>query len=52
MKLLDEIRAYNGKLDYDGLTKLVQGIGIVPVMFLKNEKASLNSLPEFLYICI
>ncbi len=24
MKLLDEIRAYNGKLDYDGLTKLVE----------------------------
>lgn len=57
MKLLDEIRAYNGKLDYDGLTKLVQklndrknaevvqGTGIVPVMFLKKEKAFLNSLP-------
>ena len=57
MKLLDEIRAYNGKLDYDGLTKLVQrlndrknaevvqGTGIVPVMFLKKEKAFLNPLP-------
>ena len=57
MKLLDEIRAYNGKLDYDGLTKLVQklndrknaevvqGTGIVPVMFLKKEKAFLKSLP-------
>jgi len=57
MKLLDEIRAYNGRLDYDGLTKLVQklndrknaevvqGTGIVPVMFLKKEKASLNPLP-------
>lgn len=57
MKLLDEIRAYNGKLNYDGLTKLVQrlndrknaevvqGTGIVPVMFLKKEKAFLNSLP-------
>lgn len=57
MKLLDEIRAYNSKLDYDGLTKLiqrlndrknaqvVQGTGIVPVLFLKKEKTFLKLLP-------
>ncbi len=57
MKLLDEIRAYNGKLDYDGLTKkiqeinnrknseVVQGTGIIPIMFLKKEKPFLYPLP-------
>ena len=57
MKLLDEIRAYNGKLDYDGLAKLVQrlndrknsevvqGTGIIPIMFLKKEKSFLRPLP-------
>jgi transposase len=57
MRLLDEIRAYNGQLDYDGLTKLVQkmndrknsevvqGTGIIPIMFLKKEKSFLHPLP-------
>lgn len=57
MKLLDEIRAYNGKLDYNGLVNLVQkindrknsqvvqGTGRIPVMFLRKEKAFLNPLP-------
>lgn len=58
MKILDEIRAYNGKLDYTGLVKLVErinnraysevnkGTGRIPVMYLKNEKASLKCLPS------
>ena len=45
MKILDEIRAYNGKLDYTGLVKLVErinnrvnsevnkGTGRIPVMY-------------------
>ena len=57
MKILDEIRAYNGKLDYEGLNKLVErinnransravkGTGIIPVMYFNKEKASLNPLP-------
>jgi len=57
MKLLDEIRSYNGQLDYEGLTKLVkrlndrknaevvQGTGIVPVLYLKKEKAFLHPVP-------
>ena len=57
MKLLDEIRAYNGKLDYYELNKLVerinnrvniqvnQGTGRIPMMYFKKEKASLCSLP-------
>ena len=57
MKLLDEIRAYNGKLDYYELNKLVerinnrvniqvnQGTGRIPMMYYQKEKASLCSLP-------
>lgn len=57
MKILDEIRAYNGKLDYDGLNRLVErinnrvntevvkGTGIVPILYFGKEKASLSSLP-------
>lgn len=57
MKILDEIRAYNGKLDYRELVELVtrinnrvnsqvnQGTGIIPIMYYNKEKASLNSLP-------
>lgn len=57
MKILDEIRAYNGKLDYDGLNKLVahlnnrvntsvvKDMGIIPIMYFNKEKASLLHLP-------
>ena len=57
MKILDEIRAYNGKLDYRELVELVtrinnrvnsqvnQGTGRIPIMYYNKEKASLNSLP-------
>ena len=57
MKILDEIRAYNGKLDYDGLNKLVTRInnrvnthvvkdtGSIPIMYFNKEKASLSHLP-------
>ena len=57
MKILDEIRAYSGTLDYDGLHKLVVKInnrvntnvikdtGIIPVMYFNKEKASLLPLP-------
>lgn len=57
MKVLDEIRAYNGKLDYDGLNKLVTRInnrvnthvvkdtGIIPILYFNKEKASLSHLP-------
>jgi transposase len=57
MKILDEIRAYNGKLDYDGLNKLVarlnnrvntsvvKDMGIIPIMYFNREKASLLHLP-------
>ena len=57
MKILDEIRAYNGKLNYMKLVELVtrinnrvnaqvnQGIGRIPLMYYNKEKAFLNSLP-------
>ncbi|MDU6631526.1 MAG: hypothetical protein E6496_14255 [Lachnoanaerobaculum sp.] len=57
MKILDEIRAYSGTLDYNGLHKLVVKInnrvnnnvikdaGIIPVMYFNKEKASLLPLP-------
>ncbi|QNU65614.1 IS21 family transposase [Ruminiclostridium herbifermentans] len=57
MKLLDEIRAYNGKLDYKELNELVtrinnrvnmqvnQGTGRIPLMYFNKEKAFLGSLP-------
>ena len=57
MKILDEIRAYNGKLNYRELVELVtrinnrvnsqvnQGTGRIPLMYYNKEKAFLNSLP-------
>ncbi len=57
MKILDEIRAYNGKLNYDGLNRLVTRInnrvntqvvkdtGIIPIMYFNKEKAFLSHLP-------
>ena len=57
MKILDEIRAYNGKLNYRELVELVtrinnrvnsqvnQGTGRIPLMYFNKEKAFLNSLP-------
>ena len=57
MKILDEIRAYNGKLNYMKLVELVtrinnrvnaqvnQGTGRIPMMYYNKEKAFLNSLP-------
>ena len=57
MKILDEIRAYNGKLDYCELNELVkrinnlvnaqvnQGTGHIPLLYYAKEKASLRSLP-------
>ncbi len=57
MKILDEIRAYNGKLNYRELVELVtrinnrvnaqvnQGTGRIPLMYFNREKAFLNSLP-------
>ena len=57
MKILDEIRAYNGKLNYQELVELVirinnrvntqinQGTGRIPLMYFNKEKAFLNSLP-------
>jgi transposase len=58
MKLLDEIRAYNGKLNlvelYDLIerinsranNKISQGSGLVPVLSFKKEKDSLQPLPH------
>ena len=57
MKILDEIRVYNGKLNYMKLVELVtrinnrvnaqvnQGTGRIPLMYYNKEKAFLNSLP-------
>lgn len=57
MKFLDEIRAYNGKLNYDELNQLVtrinnrinsqinQGTGRIPILYLKKEKTFLNRIP-------
>ena len=57
MKILDEIRAYNGKLNYRELIELVtrinnrvntqinQGTGRIPLMYFNKEKAFLHSLP-------
>ena len=57
MKILDEIRAYNGKLDYKGLNELVtkinhrvnlevnQGTGKIPLMYFQKEKTFLNRIP-------
>ncbi len=52
MKILDEIRAYNGKLNYLKLVELVtrinnrvntqvnQGIGRIPLMYFNRERFS------------
>ena len=57
MKILDEIRAYNGKLNYRELIELVtrinhrvntqvnQGTGRIPLLYFEKEKALLHSLP-------
>lgn len=57
MKVLDEIRAYNGKLNYCELNELVakinqrvnsqvnQGTGRIPIMYYQKEKTFLRSLP-------
>ena len=57
MKILDEIKAYNGKLDYCELNELVkrinsrvnmevnQGTGRIPLLYFSKEKAFLCSLP-------
>ena len=58
MKILDEIRAYNGALDYNELNHLitkinnrvnsnvVQGTGKIPIMAFNKEKAFFSSLPS------
>lgn len=57
MKILDEIRAYSGRLDYTELCELVerinnrinnqvnQGTGRIPLLYFEKEKAFLNPLP-------
>lgn len=57
MKILDEIRAYNGRLNYTELCELVermnnrinnqvnQGTGRIPLLYFEKEKAFLNPLP-------
>ena len=57
MKLLDEIRAYNGTLNYEGLHQLVKKLndrinttchtttGKIPILHFKKEKDSLLQLP-------
>jgi transposase len=57
MKLLDEIRAYNGKLDYSQLHQLVIKLnnrinskchtttGKIPILYLEKEKDFLSQLP-------
>jgi transposase len=57
MKLLDELRAYNGQLDYRGLVDLVerinnrvngqvsQGTGRIPLLYLQKERGSLSPMP-------
>lgn len=57
MKVLDEIRAYNGKLNYNELNDLIlrinnrvncqvnQGTGRIPLMYYQKEKAFLNRIP-------
>lgn len=57
MRILDELRAYNGKLTYTGFVDLLArindrengkvhpGTGKIPLMYLKKEKDVMNSLP-------
>ena len=54
MKLLDEIRAYNGQLDYEGLVRLIENLnnrinssyhtatGKIPILHQKREKRFLT----------
>ena len=58
MKILERIRAYNGKLNYGELVEFVnklnnidnsnyhKGFGRIPIEYLEKEKASLNPLPK------
>ena len=58
MKVLDEIRAYNGQLSYAELHELVarinnrvnmkvnKGTGHIPVLYYEKEKTSLSPLPK------
>lgn len=58
MKLLDEIYAYNGLLDYQELNDLIHrlnerinhqvhpGTGRIPVMYLQKERTHLSPLPQ------
>lgn len=58
MKILDEIRAYNGTLTYQELLELVErinnrvntrvhkGTGKIPILYYEKEKASLSPLPR------
>ena len=58
MKLLDEIYAYNGLLDYHELNELIgrlnerinhqvhPGTGRIPIMYLQKERAHLLPLPQ------
>ena len=58
MKLLDEIYAYNGLLDYQELNELIErlnerinhqvhpGTGRIPIMYLQKERAHLLPLPQ------
>ena len=58
MKILDEIRAYNGLLSYAELHELVarinnrvnskvnKGTGRIPIMYYEKEKTSLSPLPK------
>ena len=58
MRILDELRAYNGTLTYTGFVDLLArinnrenskvhpGTGKIPLMFLKNEKDILGPLPK------
>ena len=58
MRILDELRAYNGKLSYTGFIELLvrindrenskvhPGTGKIPLMYLKKEKDALSPLPQ------
>ena len=58
MRILDELRAYNGRLTYTGFVELLAninnrenskvhpGTGKIPLMFLEKEKDTLGSLPR------
>ena len=58
MRILDELRAYNGKLSYTGFIELLArindrenskvhpGTGKIPLMYLKKEKDALSPLPQ------